>query len=186
MIDNRRTPLGQLLCERDYLDESNLQIALTEQKIKHLRLGEILLRLGFVTEAQLAEALALQVGIEKVDLTQVSIPGDIVALVPADLVNKYMLLPLCYENGRLAVAMTDPFMTEAVEDLRLVTGVSIRRYYADPLDMENAILRFYGSNVARMLDNLVPEGTRADINLENGDISADKLQEMAREPSLVN
>ncbi len=51
MIDNRRTPLGQLLCERDYLDESNLQIALTEQKIKHLRLGEILVRLGFITEA---------------------------------------------------------------------------------------------------------------------------------------
>jgi len=183
MIDKRRTPLGQLLCERDYLDESNLEVALSEQKIKHRRLGEILVDLKFITEAQLAEALALQVGIASIDLSQISIPGDIVALVPADLVNKYMLLPLCYENGRLAVAMTDPFMTEAVEDLRLVTGTSIRRYYADPLDMESAILRFYGSNVARMLDNLVPEGP---ISLENGDLSADTLQEMAREPSLVN
>ncbi len=186
MIDTDKNLLGQLLCERDYLDESNLQVALKEQKIKHRRLGDILVSLGFITETQLAEALALQVGIEKVDLTQISISGDIVALVPADLVNKYMLLPLCYENGRLAVAMTAPFMAEAVEDLRLVTGVSIRRYYADPLDMENAILRFYGSNVARMLDTLVPEGARPDISLENGDISADKLQEMAREPSLIN
>jgi type II secretory ATPase GspE/PulE/Tfp pilus assembly ATPase PilB-like protein len=186
MIDKRRAPLGQLLCERAYLDESSLEVALTEQKIKHRRLGEILVELGYITEAQLAEALALQVGIEKLDLTQVSIPADIVALVPADLVNKYMLLPLCYESGRLAVAMTDPFMTEAIEDLRLVTGTPIRRYYADPMDMENAILRFYGSNVARMLDNLVPGGPRADISLENADFSADKLQEMAREPSLVN
>ncbi len=186
MIDKMRTPLGQLLCERDYLDESNLQVALTEQKIKHVRLGEILVNLGFITESQLAEALALQVGIEKVDLAQISIPADVVALVPADLVNKYMLLPLCFEHGRLAVAMTDPFMTEAIEDLRLVAGLSIRRYYADPLDMENAILRFYGSNVARMLDNLVPGGPQADASLENGDFSADKLKEMAREPSLVN
>ncbi len=186
MIDKMRTPLGQLLCERDYLDESSLQVALTEQKIKHVRLGEILVNLGFITESQLAEALALQVGIEKVDLAQISIPADVVALVPADLVNKYMLLPLCFEHGRLAVAMTDPFMTEAIEDLRLVAGLSIRRYYADPLDMENAILRFYGSNVARMLDNLVPGGPQADASLENGDFSADKLKEMAREPSLVN
>ncbi len=186
MIDKMRTPLGQLLCEKDYLDESNLQVALTEQKIKHVRLGEILITLGFITETQLAEALAFQVGIEKVDLAQISVPADVVALVPADLVNKYMLLPLCFEHGRLAVAMTDPFMTEAIEDLRLVAGLSIRRYYADPLDMENAILRFYGSNVARMLDNLVPGGPQADISLENGDFSADKLQEMAREPSLVN
>ena len=186
MIDTTRTPIGQLLCERDYLNEDNLAVALSEQKVKHRRLGEILIDLGFVTEAQLAEALALQIGIEKVDLTHVTVPGNIVAQVPADLVNKYMLLPLGQENGRLAVAMTDPFQTEAVEDLRLVTGRSIRRYYADPLDMENAILKFYGSNVARMLDNLVPEASKSDISLENGDFSADKLQEMAREPSLVN
>lgn len=186
MIDTKRIPIGQLLCERAYLNEANLAVALAQQQVKQCRLGEILIELGFITETQLTEALAVQLGIEKIDLSQVSISADVVAQVPAELVNKYMLLPLAQENGRLSVAMTDPFLTEAVADLRLVTGRSIRRFYADPKDMENAILKFYGSNVARMLDNLVPDSQKVDISLENGDFTADKLQEMAREPSLVN
>ncbi len=179
--------LGQLLCEKRYLDESNLEFALAEQKIEHRRLGQILLELGYVTQAQLNEALAIQVGIERIDLTDVSVSGEIVALVPAELVSKYSILPLRQEDSRLAVAMTDPFQPRVIEDLRLVTGCSVRRYYADPIEMENAIMRFYGSNVARMLDNLVPAEQRTETDeLDNGDYSPAKLHELAREPSLVN
>jgi type IV pilus assembly protein PilB len=184
---NRRKRLGELLCEKAYLDQSRLEFALAEQKIEHRRLGEILVGLGYVTQAQLNEALALQAGIDKVDLADISISGDVVSLVPAELVSRYNILPLRRENGRLMVAMTDPFQPQALEDLRLVTGCSVRRYYGDPKEMEIAIMKFYGSNVARMLDNLAPAEQKMDMEeLGNGDYSPAKLSEMAREPSLVN
>ncbi len=182
----RRKRLGELLCEKAYLDEAGLGVALAEQKLKHKRLGQILLELGYVTQAQLNEALACQVGIERIELSEVSIGSDVIGLVPADLVSKYNILPLWREDGRLAVAMTDPFQAQVMEDLRLVSGCLIQRYYADPAEMENAILRFYGSNVARMLDDLVPTEQRTDEDSGNGDYSAAKLSELAREPSLVN
>jgi type II secretory ATPase GspE/PulE/Tfp pilus assembly ATPase PilB-like protein len=181
-----RKKLGQLLCEKSYLDETSLRFALAEQEVKYQRLGQILLRLGYTTQAQLNEALALQVGIEKVDLTDISISPTIVTLVPAELVSKYKILPIRQEDGRLVVAMTDPFRPQVVEDLRLVTGRSIQRYYAEPAQMENSILKFYGSNVARMLDNLAPVEQRSEAELDNGDYSPAKLHELAREPSLVN
>ena len=183
---NRKKMLGELLCEKSYLDESGLELALAEQKTEHKRLGQILLELGYITQAQLNEALALQAGIEKVDLTDVSVGSGVIALVPADLVSKYSILPLWKEDGRLAVAMTDPFQPRVTEDLRLVSGHLIRRYYADPVQMENAIMKFYGSNVARMLDNLAPAEKRGDGEVDNGDYSPAKLHELAREPSLVN
>ncbi len=184
----RKKKLGRLLCEKLYLDESGLRIALEEQKVQHERLGQILLRLGYVTQPQLNEALALQVGIEKIDLSDISIRPEIITLVPAELVSKHSILPLRHENGRLAVAMTDPFQPQVIEDLRLVTGHSVRRYYAEPVQMENSILKFYGSNVARMLDNLVPAEQRpeAEMDMDNGDYSPARLHELAREPSLVN
>jgi len=183
----QRKKLGELLCEKSYLDESGLKFALAEQKIEHRRLGQILLALGYVTQAQLNEALAHQVGIDKVDLTDISISGEIVGLVPAELVSKYNIMPLSQENGRLKVAMTDPFQPQVIEDLRLVTGCSVHRYYAEPKEMENAILKFYGSNVARMMDDLVPaEQQKETEELDNGDYSPAKLNELAREPSLVN
>ncbi len=198
MNSQRKRRLGELLRAKAYLDESQLDFALSEQSVtrtsgdastgKHRRLGEILLELDYITQAQLREALALQVGIEKIDLTDVSVDAVIIALVPAELVSKYNILPLWREDGRLAVAMTDPFRPQVIEDLRVVTGCSVRRYYAEPGQMENSILKFYGSNVARMLDNLVPAepagGGGAELN--NGDYSPAKLHELAREPSLVN
>ena len=152
-----KKPLGQLLCEKDYLDPTRLEQALSEQRVQCRRLGEILVDLGYITQLQLNEALALQAGIERIDLTGLSISADIIGLIPAELVNNMNVLPLWMEGQRLAVAMIDPFQIEAVEELRLVTGCSIRRYYGDPVEMENAILRFYGSHVARMLDDLVPD-----------------------------
>ena len=182
----RRKRLGEVLREKAYLDEADLGVALAEQKVKHRQLGQILLDLGYITQAQLNEGLAVQAGIERIDLLDVSIGSEIIGLVPADLVSKYNILPLWRENGRLAVAMTDPFQRQVMEDLRLVTGCFIQRYYAEPAQLENAVLRFYGSNVARMLDDLVPDDQRGDESLSNGDFSPAKLHELAREPSLVN
>jgi len=182
----RKKKLGQLLREKAYLDESRLRFALAEQKVEHRPLGQILVGLGYITQAQLNEALALQAGIKKIDLADISISSDMVSLVPAELVSKYNILPLWKDDGRLAVAMTDPFQPRVIEDLRLVTGYPVQRYYADPIQMENSILKFYGSNVARMLDDLVPADQRAEAELNNGDYSPAKLHELAREPSLVN
>ncbi len=176
-----------MLCEKSFLDEASLAFALQEQqKLENQRLGQVLLALGYITQAQLNEALALQVGIEKIDLTDISIAAEIISLVPAEVVSRYNVLPLSYDDGRLAVAMTDPFQPRVVEDLRLVTGCSVYRYYAEPVQMERSILKFYGSNVARMLDDLVPAEQQAEARLDNGDYSPAKLHELAREPSLVN
>jgi type II secretory ATPase GspE/PulE/Tfp pilus assembly ATPase PilB-like protein len=181
-----RKKLGRLLCEKSYLDQPKLEFALEKQQIDHQKLGRILLNLGYITQAQLNEALALQIGIEKIDLADISVTAEIISLIPAEVVSKYNVLPLGRNNGRLAVAMINPFQPQVVEDLRFVTGCSIERYYAEPVDMEKAILKFYGSNVARMLDNLVPAEQRAELQIDNGDYSPAKLHELAREPSLVN
>jgi len=195
----QKKKLGELLCEKSYLEQSNLEIALAEQKVKHRRIGKIVLELGYVTQAQLNEALSLQTGIEKVELNDIAISKEIISLVPAELVSKYNILPLRFEkrfstenvknnnnSQLLAVAMTDPFQPQVIEDLRFVTGYAIRRYYADPKELEDAILKFYGSNMARMMDNLAPADQRTEEELTNGEFSPAKLQEMAREPSLVN
>jgi len=184
-----RKKLGQLLCEKSYLDDTGLENALLQQKQHGRKLGQILLELGYISQAQLNEALAEQAGIERAELDDVSISSDVLGLVPAELVSKYNVLPLSKKDGSLTVAMADPFETQAIEDLRLVTGCAIHRCYGNIAEMERAILKFYGSNVARMLENLAPmekQGDAEGVELVNGEISPAKLHELAREPSLVN
>jgi type IV pilus assembly protein PilB len=55
--------IGQILCEKGYLKQSQLEQALTEQKKgKYRHLGQILLELSYITTEQLDEAIALQEG----------------------------------------------------------------------------------------------------------------------------
>ena len=110
-----RKKLGQLLCEKSYLTDSRLESALSEQAKRPGKLGDILLELGYLTRPQLLETLAAQTGIKKADLEGVSVTPDLISLVPAELVSKYNILPLAKNNGRLDLAMVDPFHIQAVE-----------------------------------------------------------------------
>jgi type II secretory ATPase GspE/PulE/Tfp pilus assembly ATPase PilB-like protein len=181
-----RKKLGQVLREKSYLNDGQLEYALSQQRLSCARLGEILLKLGYITRAQLNEALALQAGIERIYLTNLTTNSDILALVPAEIATKYGVLPIQQDTGRLVVAMTDPFDRQALEELRLVAGCPIRRCYACPEEMEDALLKSYGSSVARMLNHLAPAENQPRTGLDNGDYSPARLSELAREPSLVN
>jgi len=183
-----RKKIGELLCDRSYLGKTDLQTALVRQQDDQRKIGQILLDSGFVSQTQISETLAAQAGIDRAELDDITIPQEVLAAVPAEMVSKYNVLPIGRTNGRLDIAMVDPFQRQAIESLRLVTGCSIRRYYGSPTEMERAIMKFYGSKVTRMLDDLSPTEMPAE-NITNGDdedFSAARLHELATEPSLIN
>ena len=156
MAASAKQQIGTILCQRGYLDNAKLDAGLARQEFSQKPLGQILVELGYISKTQLNEALSVQAGIDLVDLDAVSVDAQVLSLVPAELVSKYSFVPIGRNNGHLDVAMADPFDQQAIEDLRVVTGQSIRRHYSHPVVLERAILKYYGSNVARMLENLVP------------------------------
>ena len=186
MVQITGQKLGQVLCQKEYLDDSQLVTALAEQKTVKKRLGRILLELEYITKDQLLEALSLQAGIESAQLAEISIEPDVLLILPAEWAIKYSVLPLCQQDGYLAVAMANPFDRSVLEKLRMAAGMPIRRLYCDRGSLERAIVRFYGSNVARMLEDLAPKEQQSRAENENGDYSTAKLHELAKEPSLVN
>lgn len=179
--------LGQLLREKGYVDDISLISGIDQHKARNCKLGRALVDMGHITNNQLNETLAIQGQIPTAKLTNINIPQDVLSMVPAEMVSKYNILPISRQNGQLTLAMADPFQLQAIENLRLVTGCTISKQYGNPHEMEQAILKYYGSKVARMLDDLIPDqaADAADIEV-NGDLSAAKLHELAREPSLVN
>ncbi|MBN1126383.1 MAG: Flp pilus assembly complex ATPase component TadA [Sedimentisphaerales bacterium] len=186
-----RKKLGQMLLERSYVEPTALERALEQQKSRGGKIGQVLLELGYIKARHLNETLAAQAGISRINLDQCNILPEVLGLIPAELVSKYNVFPLERQNGRLTLAMADPFDSLAIEEIRLVTGLSIRRRYGSPADLEKAIHQYYGSNVSRMLEDLAPaerktaDQVQAEI-MDNGEISTAKLHELAREPSLIN
>ncbi|MEN6307135.1 MAG: GspE/PulE family protein [Anaerohalosphaeraceae bacterium] len=180
-----RPKLGELLCSKGLINSQQLTEALEMQKDDPRKLGQILLDTTGLNSRFLNEILCEQAGIEKLELEGLTVPPEILSLVPAEAASQYNVLPIGRENGRLTLAMSDPFDHIALSNLRMITGLSIRRCYSRPSELEKVIQHYYGSNVARMVRNLSTD-EESEGQDANGQLTASRLHELAREPSLVN
>ena len=105
--------LGDLLISAGVIRPEQLNDALAIQKKTRERLGDVLINNGIITEQQLIEALQMQLGVDFVDLTAVSIPLELARFVPRSIAKKYCVVPVKLQKDELYVAMSDPLNFEA-------------------------------------------------------------------------
>lgn len=94
----RKLRLGELMVQQGLISQDQLRIALMEQEQNNIPLGRQLVRLGFVTEAMVRDLVAHTIGQESVDLTTVIADADALKKVPEDFARRYHLLPIAYEE----------------------------------------------------------------------------------------
>lgn len=118
--------LGELLVKYGYINDKQLQEALDYQKENtQYRIGDILIHLGFVTESQRLEALASRLQLQKVNVNVYKIDIKAVELLPKAIAIKYGVLPLEIKNNVLVIAVNDPLNYYAIEDIKLITNMHL-------------------------------------------------------------
>src|SRR3712207_574110 len=101
--------LGELLVRNGALSTDSLDDTLQRQASTGRRLGVLLTEMGFVTERDVARALAEQVGLPMVDLTRIAPDPEVAALLGESRARSLQAIPLTVlEDGRVQVAMSDP------------------------------------------------------------------------------
>jgi type IV pilus assembly protein PilB len=105
-------------------------------------LGRVLVDMGLVKEADLVSALARQVGLEFVDLTEQQIDPAAASMLPEQVSRRYRALPIGFDGTRLIVAMSDPANVFALDDIRTITGMEIKPVVATATDVEAAVRRY--------------------------------------------
>jgi type II secretion system protein E len=175
-------PLGQILIEQARVNAAQLQQGLDAQAQLNLRLGETLVRLGYLDAVSVCETLVQQANLPTANLEEQVPDEETLRHVPSQFAFLHKLLPLHANGKTLSVAMANPFDTAACEAVRVLSGKRVKRYYCRESELTTALRRLYGSSVARMIADL-----DAPVAGEEGaqDITV-QLQEMAREPSVVN
>src|SRR4051794_22803181 len=135
--------LGDILLEGGHLTHEQLSSAIDEQRRLGRSLGRVLVDLGMLTEGQLVAALATQIGLKFVDLSDYPVDGSAVSRVPDMVCRRHNALPIGYEDGRLVVAMADPANVFAVDDIRSMTGMEVKPVVATKSDVIAAINRYH-------------------------------------------
>lgn len=97
----RKVRLGDLLVETGAITQKQLERALEKQKKTSLKLGETLVDEGIISEDDIAKALSQQLNLEIVDLQNINIDKAVVSLVPVNILKKYTMIPFAFnENNK--------------------------------------------------------------------------------------
>lgn len=140
--------LGDLLIEKGLINNDQLRIALTEQKRLDIPLGKILVKLGFLTESIIRDALGESIGQDSIDLNSVIPDHDAIKMIPKNIALRYKIIPITYNSAEktLTIAMADTFDLVAIDQTTAFLGnnISIQTLLAGDAEIANAIDHFYG------------------------------------------
>lgn len=173
----QRKMMGEILLETGLISKEQLDEALTEQSMTGERLGHILVNRGVLTEQQLIETLEFILGIPHVKLGKMIIDPDAVTLIPAHLARNHKILPISSKNGVITLAMADPLNYQAIDDVRMITGLDVVPVLAIEREMNTAIRQYFAlrvdSEVERILGELAKNEKNSGTHKENAVLRID-------------
>ncbi len=136
--------LGSMLVSSGLISDDQLKKALAVQKTEGGRLGSILVKLGFVQEDKLMTFLSKQYGVPYVDLNKFEINPAVIKHIPAEVAQKYRIMPINRAGATITIAMVDPSNIFAIDDIKFMTGYGVEAVVATEGAIVEAIKKYYG------------------------------------------
>ncbi|RLC47916.1 MAG: hypothetical protein DRH70_02245 [Candidatus Coatesbacteria bacterium] len=136
--------LGQIMLVEKMITVPQLEQALVEQQKDPSRIGQILVKMGFINEEELARALGKQWGCMCVDLASSSIPSRTINLFSKEIAYEFMVLPVKYSNGVLDVATDDPTDRSKFRRLEVRTERRVKPVVCARSQLLLALEKYYG------------------------------------------
>lgn len=96
-LSRRKLKIGDLLIKEGYITSEQLQKALQLQRDTNKRVGEVLVELGYVSEVNVCNCLSKLLGLEIINLETVRISEDVLGLVNPTILRKYVMIPFEYK-----------------------------------------------------------------------------------------
>ncbi len=136
---NKKMKIGEILVSSGLITEDQLNAALAGQSQLGGTIGENLIRLGYIQEEVLLNSLSEQTGLQHINLTRVEIPASIQRLVKIATVQSRRLLPIGFEGSKLVVGMVDPTDLSALSEVEFQSGHATKPVILSATHFEQAL-----------------------------------------------
>ncbi|TYB32187.1 MAG: type IV-A pilus assembly ATPase PilB [Candidatus Mcinerneyibacterium aminivorans] len=178
--------IGEILIEEGIITEKQLKKALKEQKSTNEHLGTILVRMGYVSESVLTNMLGKQMDVASVDLTNFEIDENILREIPEEIARKYNVIPLHRMGHTITVAMVDPTNVMAIDDIKFHTGYNIEPVVSAEASIKKAINKYYGSLEEETNDIDEMSASFTDVDLTEFEVVDEEEEENINQQELMN
>src|SRR4030066_2251472 len=141
------TKIGEMLLKGTLIPQEQLRTALETQKKTKGRIGSILVKTGFIKEPELLSFLGRQFNIPVVELSKYEINPEVVRLLPEDMVQKNLALPINRGGAKLIVAVADPSNMAILDAIGFKTGDAGELGLASEKEITSAINKFFDQSL---------------------------------------
>jgi type IV pilus assembly protein PilB len=177
---------GEWLVSKGLLPQSDLADALNEQQRSGGKLGEVLLRLKILGENDITAALSEYLGIERIELDNITkLDMNVARLIPENIAKRFCAIAIGEEQESVVIAMADPLNVVAIDTIKHKIKRLIKVVISSPQEIRKASDAIYhGSDVEEQrLRDLVQleigeEGEGEDFfdeDMTSADISSEAL-----------
>ncbi len=177
--------IGEALLHEGLIKSDQLKIAIGQQQKTQERLGDIIIKMGFVESKQMARFIADHFHLPFVDIkdTYKTIEPSVIRLIPEDLAYRFTILPTKLSGDTLTIAMFDPLDVVAEDTIRIKTGLKVKRTVGFEEDIREAIEYCYHQmpQLSQHIDNFLGQDKLS--HLETSIV--DKLRLEASDPPVV-
>lgn len=171
-------PFLALLQERQLLDDMQIEAV----KEEHIRTGksveEILVDFGLMDMQTQLQVKADFLGTEVVDLSKKEIPPEIIKLVPPATARMYKCIPVAAYGDTVQIALVDPLNPAIIDEIGFMVGKEVLVVVADPQQIEQAILKYYGEDTGSVNEALQELGSSEELAKVES-IEGDNIAEIA-------
>ncbi|MGD9153985.1 MAG: type II secretion system ATPase GspE [Bacillota bacterium] len=178
---------GEVCVNAGFINHHQLSEALNRQGALRQPLGKVLLTLGYITDEQLAKALSLQLQLDYCRPMERNPDNELVGVLSARQAERFRVVPVRLDGGRLTVATADPLDLERLDQLREGLNCRIKLAVASETQINEALKKYYtGSldSVATVLEDLEDSDLSQYRNETLTDLSLDS-ENLANEAPII-
>lgn len=147
-----RVRLGEMLIANGVITEDQLKATLKVQKEKKERIGTIFKKLGYATEDDIILVLGKQMGIKHLSLSNIIVDRSLLQKVPESIARKYQVIPVYKKNDVLTLSMVDPLDVFAIDKIKELTGLEVEPVVSKESEVMRAISANYLGGKSKLQD----------------------------------
>ena len=161
--------LGQILLQKGFVKPQDLKQARELQIANPSKsLAEILISLNVTSEVNILSALSERMNVPLLEGAIFITDTDIIKLVPEKVARKHNIIPYKVDKNKLIVAMRDPSNMDAIEDIKMASGMDVGFVLATVPSITDAIEKYYANVTAqKMADDMSQEEQENNANALN-------------------
>ncbi|MCA1901721.1 MAG: Flp pilus assembly complex ATPase component TadA [Candidatus Hydrogenedens sp.] len=138
---------GQILLEKKIITEEHLREAIHRQQttMSHRKIGEILVRLGYISKSHIIETLSTQLGLPIIKLSDREIPERVRSVMDGSIATLYRVVPVEIRGDKVIIATSDPTNVNNLDNISRLLDRPVEPVLASPEEISMALSKYYGT-----------------------------------------